>query len=389
MDSEESLKSMLEQRLRTARSLDEQLMNDKLSKLQGVPKLRNRLASEIRFLQSLEEGKCPLEKKYIETSNVTHFENVVKAIDEFPEVKAVFNTYSILDPSSNETLKHTVDLVAKNGEQWVKIISRSARGICMDWLASSNRNIFEQADNYCYMANLFKKNFTPPEVVFQFVSGVPDRIAQKLISMKVSVLGEQIPMNQIANIPEDFLEMLEPDESDSETEQGDRTASPPINLDVSAVFVLVSNLTHSKGTEHKFNSTLLTSQAEMERKKPARVELLNLMKDRELLICQTAHDSVLNIMKTVAGDSERARLTELFTKVRVVEDKMSERTMALKKSERINERSMIIFGSGDSYRAVTATANKHFVSSAFHQGVSFDVILHESRALSEQKELPL
>ncbi|RCN43991.1 hypothetical protein ANCCAN_10018 [Ancylostoma caninum] len=49
----------------------------------------------------------------------------------------------------------------------------------------------------------------------------------------------------------------------------------------------------------------------------------------------------------------------------------------------------IIFGSGDHYRAVTATANKHFVSSAYHQGVSFDVILHESRALSEQKELPL
>ncbi|KHJ85551.1 hypothetical protein OESDEN_14719, partial [Oesophagostomum dentatum] len=49
----------------------------------------------------------------------------------------------------------------------------------------------------------------------------------------------------------------------------------------------------------------------------------------------------------------------------------------------------IIFGSGEHYRAVTATANKHFVSSAYHQGVSFDVILHESRALSEQKELPL
>ncbi|EYB84070.1 hypothetical protein Y032_0323g2484 [Ancylostoma ceylanicum] len=27
----------------------------------------------------------------------------------------------------------------------------------------------------------------------------------------------------------------------------------------------------------------------------------------------------------------------------------------------------VIFGSGDHYRAVTATANKHFVSSAYHQ----------------------
>ncbi|KIH69522.1 hypothetical protein ANCDUO_00128 [Ancylostoma duodenale] len=159
-----------------------------------------------------------------------------------------------------------------------------------------------------------------------------------------------------------------------------------------------------------FDSVLLTQQAEMERKNPARKQLLSQIEGREWIICRTAHDSVRDILSTVGGESEKKRMEELFKKVRLVEDAVSEKTATLKHSDRINQRSMasfrycsgsfaceslehigtrIIFGSGDHYRAVTATANKHFVSSAYHQGVSFDVILHESRALSEQKELPL
>ncbi|KAK6042496.1 hypothetical protein COOONC_20001 [Cooperia oncophora] len=126
----------------------------------------------------------------------------------------------------------------------------------------------------------------------------------------------------------------------------------------------------------------------MERKNPARKQLLSQIEGREWIICRTAYDSVRDILSTVGGESEKKRMEELFSHVRLVEDAVSEKTTTLKPSDRINQRSLVIFGSGDYYRAVTATANKHFVSSAYHQGVSFDVILHESRALSEQKELP-
>ncbi|KAK6733407.1 hypothetical protein RB195_017257 [Necator americanus] len=392
MNPEEDLSSLLTGRLEAAKSLELQLRDPCYSSIQGVSKLRNRLASELKFLEGIARGRTPLEKKYIETSNVTHFENIVSGLSRFREIQAVFHTFSILDPDTDSVLKHAVDIVAKKGEQWIKVISRSAKGICMDWLTGSSRNIFEQAETYLSMASLFQRNFSPPEVVFEFIAGVPDAMAMKLRSLGVTVLGEEIPIESITKVPEDFMEMLMEDVDENvktETNSIEQQSAPPINLDVSAVFVLISNLTHENGTNHLFDSVLLTQQAEMERKNPARKQLLSQIEGREWIICRTAHDSVRDILSTVGGESEKKRMEELFKKVRLVEDAVPEKTATLKHSDRINQRSIIIFGSGDYYRAVTATANKHFVSSAYHQGVSFDVILHESRALSEQKELPL
>ncbi|KAE9413578.1 hypothetical protein Angca_008539, partial [Angiostrongylus cantonensis] len=340
MSADEDLVYLLAGRLGAARKLELQLCDARYSSVQGVSKLRSRLASELKFLEGLESGKTRLEKKYIETSNVTHFENIISGLERFVDIQAV------------------------------KVISRSAKGICMDWLTGSSRNIFEQADTYLHMAGLFQRNFSPPEVVFEFVAGVPDAIAAKLRSIGVIVIGEEMAIGTIAKIPEDFMELLMENDGDGGHMPGSSMKSPqlpPVNLDVSAVFVLISNLTHEHGTDHMFDSTLLTQQAEMEKKNPARKQLLSQIEGRELIICRTAYDSVRDILSTVGGDSEKKRMEELFKNVRLVDDAVSERTSTLKHSDRINQRSIIIFGSGDYYRAVTATANKHFVSSAYHQ----------------------
>uniref|UniRef100_A0A1I7XTP0 SAM-dependent methyltransferase n=1 Tax=Heterorhabditis bacteriophora TaxID=37862 RepID=A0A1I7XTP0_HETBA len=283
----------------------------------------------------IESGKTALEKKYIETSNVTHFENIVTGVGRFPGVQAIFHTFSILDVDSDVTLKHTVDIVAKNGDQW--------------------------------MANLFQRNFSAPEVVFEFIAGIPDAIALKLRSMGVRVIGKEVPIDSITKVPDDFLEILVENGNKNEPNTSNQSVVceqdlPPVNLDVSAVFVLISNLTHENGTNHKFDSTLLAQQAEMELRSPARQLLLEQIEGREWIICRTAYNSVRDILSTVGGPTEKKRMDQLFKTVRIVDDAKSDRTALLKHSERINQRSM---------------------------GVSFDVILHESRALSEQKELPL
>jgi len=46
----------------------------------------------------------------------------------------------------------------------------------------------------------------------------------------------------------------------------------------------------------------------------------------------------------------------------------------------------VIFGTGDSERAVTVTANVGFVRAAAQAGVQYSVFLHEARALTEIKE---
>ncbi|KJH42694.1 hypothetical protein DICVIV_11306 [Dictyocaulus viviparus] len=366
MAADEDLVGLLVGRLDAARNLELQLHDTRFASVQGVGKLRNRLASELRFLEGIKSGKTRLEKKYIETSNVTHFENIVSSLQRFHDVQAVFHTFSIVDPITDTVLKHTVDIVAKKGDQWIKVISRSAKGICMDWLTGCSRNVFEQAETYLSMAALFQKNFCPPEVVFEFVAGVPDAMAAKLRSHGVFVMGEEIPIESITKVPEEFLEMLMEDVKECDDRVVSNCTSPsqapPVNLDVSAVFVLISNLTHERGTDHRFGSTLLTQQAEMEKRNPARKQLLSQIEGREWIICRTAYDSVRDILSTVGGDSEKKRMEELFQKVRIVDDAISEKTSKLKHSDRINQRSL---------------------------GVSFDVILHESRALSEQKELPL
>ncbi|KHJ77113.1 hypothetical protein OESDEN_23267 [Oesophagostomum dentatum] len=214
----------------------------------------------------------------------------------------------------------------------------------MDWLTGSSRNIFEQAETYLSMASLFQRNYTPPEVVFEFIAGVPDAMATKLRSLGVTVLGEEIPIDSITKVPEDFMEMLVEDVDDSiESNSIERQKAPPINLDVSAVFVLISNLTHENGTNHLFGSVLLTHQAEMERKNPARKQLLSQIEGREWIICRTAHDSVREILKTVGGESEKRRMEELFRKVRLVEDAVSDKVAALKQSDRITQRSLVSF----------------------------------------------
>ncbi|KHJ88920.1 hypothetical protein OESDEN_11275, partial [Oesophagostomum dentatum] len=101
MISEEDLTSLLIGRLEAAKSLEQQLCEPKYSTIQGVSKLRNRLASELKFLDGIANGKTPLEKKYIETSNVTHFENIVAGLSRFQDVQAVFHTFSILDPDTD------------------------------------------------------------------------------------------------------------------------------------------------------------------------------------------------------------------------------------------------------------------------------------------------
>ncbi|PAV56917.1 hypothetical protein WR25_15760 [Diploscapter pachys] len=387
-DSNDELKPILLDRISVAEKMIEKLSVKPLCDLESSPQLKKRLLSDISFLYKMRDGKTPLMKKYLDTTNVPHFMNLCEAINRYDLVVGIHVAFSYRDEERNK-IKHIVDIVSDQGNQWVKIISRSPRGIVMDWLAGGNcRHIFEQAETYIETAERFKKNYIRPEIVFDFISGVPDKIAIKLESIGIRVAGKRIPIESLAKIPEDFLEDLEPVE-EQKTED-----MPPVNLDVSSVLVLCSNLTHPGGLDHKFKSNTLKIQMDMERKIPARLQLEKLLKDRKLIMCQTAYNSCQSIVKIVGGPTEQERFAKLMENVEVVEDDTSDRAKRLAArfdatNLNVSERSITIFGSGDEYAAVTATANKRFVRAARQKGVYFHILLHESRGLTEQKELPL
>ncbi|XP_045168917.2 UPF0415 protein C7orf25 homolog [Mercenaria mercenaria] len=158
-----------------------------------------------------------------------------------------------------------------------------------------------------------------------------------------------------------------------------------INLDITALITLVSAVSHG-GCYYRFREKILSEQAAEERVDPVLPKLQAFLEGKDLYTCQTAADSFNSILDTLGGQKEKERAAELLSRLTIVPDKPSFRASMIPKTGKIKDRSKVIFGTGDSLRAVTVTANSGFVRAAEHQGVTFAVFLHASRALTEQKE---
>ncbi|KAF8360602.1 hypothetical protein PRIPAC_87525, partial [Pristionchus pacificus] len=397
--SEEELREMWNERMEMATTLQDEILSLNLSRESNI------LGKVRAEMKSLQRASRNLTRQSIDDGNLRHMRNVVDiAKSEYSRVDGLLRSFVLVEPKEGDIYKHSVDIVTEGGAVWAKVISRTAKGVAMDWLTSSPRTVVQQGIIYVEHSHLFPHNFNPPKIVFHFTNGVPDLVAIKLERMGINVVGERIPLDNLHKAPEELLEELMKDETEDGLDEGEEregeredvdlppmivSSTAPVNLDVSAVFVLISNLTHPGGCDHRFSSTLLREQCVMEKERKARDELLSLIEGREWIVCETTLNSVTSIVGTVGGPTEKRRWAELEWRLRVVGDCPSERSLEMEKTARLNDRSIRVFGTGDELKYVTASANKHFVQSAFHQGVHYAVIIHESRALSEQKELPL
>ncbi|KAM3718315.1 UPF0415 protein [Dirofilaria immitis] len=363
--------------------------------IDGIGKYKKKLKNEMKFLIALKNLPINELKKYLDTSNITHLRSLLDVAKKY-SCCAFYKSFTVLQGKS----KREIDLVIDDGAAWVKVISRNVRGLAMDFIGASgsaNRSIVEQAKDYIEMAQNHLHFFKMPRIIFEFVNGVPDLLQHKLESFGIEVVGDTVNINEFVKLPADFA-LYDNDDtyddkilpfSEQECLKTEDCIINTVNLDISTVFALISSLTHGNGANYNYSSKLLNAQAALEKMKPALPPILKVIKDTRMIICRTAYDAAQSILTTVAGPEERIRANELFKKVEVVEDKLSDKAAKLKLTDKINQRSKIIFGSGDYYKAVTLTANRHFVSAAAHQDIHFAVIIHDSRALSEQKQREL
>uniref|UniRef100_A0A914XS49 DUF1308 domain-containing protein n=1 Tax=Plectus sambesii TaxID=2011161 RepID=A0A914XS49_9BILA len=405
--AEENLQPLLQSRLDEAAALLNEC-ETVFKNVAGVGKLRGKIRAELQFLHELKDKPSGLLAKHLETSNVIHFRGILLAAERANGCVAVLKSF----PRAGSRAKLDVDLVVADGAQWIKVISRSPRSLFLELVGAnsgSGRSIIDQGRDYVGTAKNYPHLFRSPKVTFEFIAGLPDRLADELRELGIDVVGSEIPICELGAPPEsddDSDEDVDDEEQnssadeegsgedeveDDDDENDEDDTLPPegyhtINLDITAVFVMVSALTHAGGANFKFREPLLDSQAVIERQKPALPPVLNAVQGKRLIICQTAYDSVRSILSTVAGENERKRADELLKRVEIVEDRTSARAAALKLSDKVSNRAKVIFGAGDYYKAVTMTANRHFVQAASHQGTHFAVILHDSRALSEQKQ---
>lgn len=72
-------------------------------------------------------------------------------------------------------------------------------------------------------------------------------------------------------------------------------------------------------------------------------------------------------MSTIAGPGEKIRGDELIERLKVVPDCPSEKALSLRAGGKVKHRSVVIFGTGDTLKIPTVTANVGFVRAAEHQ----------------------
>lgn len=253
------------------------------------------------------------------------------------------------------------------------------------------------------LADVAKDNmvgFATPHLAVLCGGGVYDCVAQEIRRVGGCVVGE------VVQCKDPFCCLHDEDkDSDGENSAGDVLPNtshhgtapdeadpagscvqtkPRVNLDVSTMICLVSELTHTpQQGSRPYRDSVVEKMSRCERADPVLPHLLPLLKDKELLACPTALASFRTIISTIAGPNEKRRAEELLARVAVIDGPPSDRCAALRPSARIKSIPQEVFGVGDQHRVVTISANSGFVRAARSQGVVLTVALHDSRALAE------
>ncbi|XP_002126448.2 UPF0415 protein C7orf25-like [Ciona intestinalis] len=385
--------------------------------LEGSLKLANRIKSEIRFLEKLKNGKVVFKQSHLISTNLTSLTAAIDAV----EVVGFFRISSVLlnvnyvpkvDPLETQQ-SICIDIVANKGHVWVKVIARNASALYSSMLGQGqfgDRSLLDVAEQFVDAADQNHVDFKPPRIIFRFAHGLPAELGRKLDKLGILVDGEVVSGFE----EEDFSSSEDEEEKDHHVEvktilmkeyleqhfddlrsnssqsllSSNYESFPAVltaNLDITTLLSLVSNICNG-GNYYKYGIPVLDEQARQERENPVLPKLNEFLKNKKLIVCETAVKSFQTIVATIGGPNEKERTEALLKKITVVPDIMSDRTLNLKSSGKINKRSKVIFGSGDYYKATTVTANTGYVRAASQNGVQYSVFIHDARALTENKE---
>ncbi|KAM3928286.1 UPF0415 protein C7orf25 homolog [Leptodactylus fuscus] len=408
-----SVDSMLCDRIGIAKELikrAEVLSKSRAGGVEGGAKLCSKLRAELKFLQKVEAGKVAIKESHLKSTNLTHLQAIIESAESLEDVVSVLHVFSYSDQfSEKQTL--VVDVVANGGHTWVKAIGRKAEALHNIWIGRGqygDKSIIEQAEDYLQASRQQPVQYSSPHIIFAFYNSVSKPMAEKLKEMGISVRGDIVAVNSSAEIAqeENDLSCSDSDEDDDDdlellhigkVDRDNIVASVAfpreikvevcnrVNLDITTLITYVSALSHG-GCHFIFKEKVLTEQAAQERQEKVLPLLDSFMDGKELFASECAVRDFQSILETLGGRNERERAASLIQRINVVPDQPSERALKLTASSKINSRSVSIFGTGDSLRAITMTANSGFVRAANNQGVKFSVFIHQPRALTESKE---
>ncbi|NXN93469.1 CG025 protein, partial [Rhinopomastus cyanomelas] len=403
-----SVQSLLCERIALAKELikrAEALSKSQKRRVEGGAKLCGKLKAELNFLHKVEAGKVAIKESHLQSTNLTHLQAIIQSAENLEDVVSVLHVFTYEDRlGDKQTL--VVDVVANGGHTWVKAIGRKAEALHNIWLGRGqygDKSVIEQAEDFLQASRQQPVEYSNPHIIFAFYNSVSSPMAERLKEMGLSVRGDVVAVNSLMEPSTESLCDSESDEEGSELLQVTRVdrenlvasiafptqikvnACSRVNLDITTLITYVSALSYG-GCYFNFKEKVLTEQAAQERRERVLPQLEMFMEGKELFACQSAVRDFQSILETLGGPGEKERAAVLLERISVVPDQPSDRALRLVASSKINSRSLAIFGTGDTLKAITMTANSGFVRAAANQGVRFSVFVHEPRALTESKE---
>jgi len=398
------LRTVLRERIQSGQALLNDLSHNSIKKVNGLPKLEKKVRQEVKFLEKFDQDQSlsGLKKEHIQCSNLIHLHSIIKHIFRVENPVSVMQPFNLYHKDGSLKKKMNVDIVCDGGFSWVKVVARNPRALQLNSQGGNQygqRNINDQVKEFVRCSQQNQIMFKNPKVLFVFASGVTRALANSITKKGAEVVGEIVD-SSIAEPEEDDDDVSSEDDADefpcltqgdSEThfDKTDQEASldaTKLNLDITAMIAYVSSLTNGHSS-HVFKEKILSQQAEWERVRPVKPFLDNIFCDKTLVCCESAVRDFKSIISCLGGENERIRAQDFLERLTVVPDQESTQIKNLEFSGKIKDRSRAIFGTGDSMKIVTVTANSGFVRAASGQGVNLAVVLHESRALTEDKQI--
>lgn len=395
MDCTDDIMVKVEEKIGLGEELISQL--EPIVGIDGVMKLQRKIRQEIEFLKRLQKSK-KVKLEQLACSNLRHLGAMVNCAKR-PGVISVCKIFHI--DVNNKLL---IDVVSEQGRTWTKVIARNPRSLSA--LSSGKasygaRSILDQADDYLDCAKLYPCMYQPPKVIFEFMSGIEESLANKLKAAGIIVKGDILPdsINHEIDLNDDESSEEEIFDNSVNTEQHALTELShcieehleidTLNLDVTAMMAYVSNMTNGF-CYYAFKQDVLTQQSAWEAERPVKPILERLFEGKTLVCCRTAWDDFEKIVNTLGGPMEKRRTEEIKKMIRVFPDDYGGDDdyprKYLKVRGHVRLRSKIIFNFGHRIKALTVSANEGFVRAALQQGVTYASFIHESRALTEGKE---
>ncbi|RUP43491.1 hypothetical protein BC936DRAFT_137089 [Jimgerdemannia flammicorona] len=442
------------------------------TEIQGLDKYKSVVKAEVKFLEKILEFPDTIKKEHVQSSNVSYLDAVRNTVLTSSDVVSVFKNFSFVQPitqTTNPTKKKwsvKVDVIADGGMRWYKVNARNVRALrhdlagfedsdsepsdsdsdfgsnsvstlgapdsdLVDTFSLAGLPVLQQARNFLAAAQQHEVHFRVPAITFRFsgISRNEDAFVDEHIIHRLESMGIRVQMRH---------EFTAPDPSSPTSATSNLT--PSLNLDLTTLIALVSQLSHTRNPQPTLFSDResLRTQAAQELIRPILPSFHALFHNRTLYTTESARQKLMSVVAIVGGPQERRRAEFLFRasesgpaftqqdrdlwllyppplpRVEVMPDAPSDRfrDLLLRRTNprpagsnrpshptsansqtpprairaKFNAFHFDVFGTGDAKRMTTVTAITWIGRSLSDAGVTgVAIATHEPRSLAEQK----